>query len=209
MFLLLRTGGFGGVKVSNQTKGKTPTGTLPANSGDEKHNTDVPSRSERQAARAAVIEPLFFSALFCCVEIFVACLKPVPKTMGIVPFALQVISNSIDTFIGYFAATLISMVLFLILQQYYYKCFAGLDHDSVIFPLSIVFAIYFVLFVLYLSVEHLLLKWLTLIFTVVACITVWNSLRKDVQTIEKGPEIHCHSAGVFVNENSTSRKLKQ
>lgn len=203
----METGGFGGVKVSNQAKEKTTTNASQVNSkAGQGNSVDTPSRNDREVARTAVLEPLFFSALFCGVEIFIAFLEPMPEGVGMFSFVLQIISNSIDTFIGYFAATLISMVVFLFLQQYYYNCFAGLDHHRVLFPLGAVFILYFVLFMIYLGNKHLVVKWGMLIFTIVAGITVWRSLREDVQKVEKESGSSNHNPKVFINNDSTSHK---
>lgn len=190
----------------NQTKDNSITRGVSGKNSDtgQPSSANIPSRRDRRVARAAVLEPLFFSALFCFAEYLIEITTPVPKGTGIVPFILQIISSSIDTFIGYFAATLISMVVFLLLQQYYYKCFAGLDDDRAIFPLGIVVVIYFAVFLLYLAIKRTFVKWLLSFLTVLVGITVWFSLRNDVQKIEKESESADYTASVFVSDGPAS-----
>lgn len=207
-------GGFGGVKVANQdvgTQEKPNTGegsqNLPENGGENKHGNLT--RKERQVSRAAVLEPLFFSAIFCGLELLLPLLQASAEDLASVSFYLQTLWEFVDIFIGYFAATLISMVVFMFLQQYYYNCFAGIEDDKAVFPLGTVFVLYLIFYVLYLTIKHIFVKWLLLGLTMLAAFTVWTSLRKDVQKIEKATETAGYNKGIFANNDSLGQDPKK
>lgn len=208
------TGGFGGGKVENQD---VETSTKPningdsqgqsGNGGENKHSSLT--RKERRVSRAAVVEPLFFSLIFCTLELIVPVLHASAEDLASGAFYLKTLWEFVDTFIGYFAATLISMVVFMFLQQYYYKCFAGIEDDKAVFPLATVFVLYLIFYVVYLTIKHVFVKWLLLGLTVLAAFTVWTSLRKDVQKIEKATDTNGYNSSVFTNSDSLSQTPKE
>lgn len=176
---LCEASGFGGVNVDNPVIDTQKTGgAIPpteASAGIPK-----PTNRERRVSRAAVLEPLLFSVLFCMVEI----LGPLIKDPSSITASQISFWRCVELFIGYFAATLISMVVFMLLQQYYYNCFAGIDDDKCVYPLGVVFLLYIIIFVIYLLHKNFLTKWITLVWTVLSIITVWTSLRTDVRKID-------------------------
>lgn len=194
--------------MANQTTDNLDTvGAAQGSFADRQRS--IPTRTERQAARAAVLVPLFFSTLCCVIELWAAFNQTPLKGMGIIPYIIQIASAFIDTLIGYFAATLISTIVYLWLQQYYYGCFSGLDHEKVISPLGIVFVVYSVAFLIYVYDKGTFLKLFMLFWTPVTGVTVWLSLRDDVQKIEQEVMSNSHDPNTFVSNGAAGCNPKQ
>lgn len=207
LFLVVRSRRFlGGGEVHTQSVGPKRREDF-GGSADDYPSCDVVNSNieftakERRISRVAVLEPLFFSAVFCVVELLVPLFHASPDNFRHVSFYLQTLWAFVDTFIGYFAATLIAMVVFMLLQQYYYKCFAGIDDDKAIFPLGTVFVLYLIFYVLYLALKHIVLKWLLLVLTIMAAHTVWTSLREDVQKIDNRNGTKAYVATTFTGQS--------
>ena len=179
------------------------------------------SKKERLVLRAAVVEPLIFSTVFCIIDSLMPLFSVPADDLLSVLLDISTYSGLVDNFIGYFAATLISMVAFMLLQQYYFNSFAGLDDDKVL-TLCVYFLIYLIFYVLYLYSKETVSKWIVFVLTFIVCRTIWTSLEEDIQWIngkrkkydkgvfssKKGRTASKYNSGIFSRPKNSKMRRK-
>ncbi len=146
-------------------------------------HTDATVSENLDAARMTFIVPLALSAILWFVDCVAVINQSPSGELRTRQFWIGFAPTLIDTFISYFPATLISMILAAILQQDHFDIPSGLGEPKVVALTLNLFA-YMSVYVGYLVMRHTnpdLQRVVILVATVAFCVAVWRSLTKEMK----------------------------
>lgn len=165
-------------KQHSKQRGQSPTST------QKSYTNPIATTSDDLAvARMTFIVPLALSGILWFVDCVVAINQYAIPVISTLKFWIDFTPTLIDTFIGYFPATLISMILAAILQQDHFHIPSGLGEPKVV-ALTLALIAYLAVYASYLSQRHTnpdLQRGVILVATVAFCVVVWRSLTKDMK----------------------------
>lgn len=146
-------------------------------------NSIATASDDLDAARMTFIVPLVLSAILWFVDCVAVINQSAIKEILTFKYWSDFTPTLIDTFIGYFPATLISMILAAILQQDHFHIPSGLGEPKVV-ALTLALLAYMSVYVGYLIMRHTnpeLQRVVILVATIAFCVAVWRSLTKEMK----------------------------
>lgn len=149
--------------------------------------------------RMSFLFPMIITLTFCGVDMAVHFEKycAVSQTDDILTWIVSI--ESLGIVLGYFSVTLITMALFMFIQQFYYKVYAGLD-DNKAMTLLIIAVVYLIIYPVYIVTffDSYVMTLFVLFLLVILGGYMWKSLSADVRSFSKHPS-HKGGPNVFVS----------
>lgn len=109
--------------------------------------------------------------------------------------------DSLKIVLGYFSVTLITMALFMFIQQFYFKVYAGLDEDKAM-TLLIIAVVYLIIYPVYISAfyDSYCMTLFECFATVFFGGYIWRSLNIDIRNLSVYPP-HRSGPNAFISPN--------
>lgn len=141
--------------------------------------------------RMSFLFPMIISLTFCVVDIAVQYTERFAELKGqdTQNFMKWIICNdSLGIMLGYFPVTLITMALFMFIQQFYYRIYAGLDEHRAM-TMLIIAIVNLIIYPVYISVfsDSYGMTLTMCFFVVLLGGYMWKSLGDDVRSVSKYP----------------------
>lgn len=167
----------------------------PQNVDEEIKVTDVKDPEKEKAVRClrmSFLFPIIITLTFCAADLAVH-YKEYKTSMSAQVNNYNFLTwftciDSLKIVLGYFSVTLITMALFMFIQQFYFKVYAGLDEDKAM-TLLIIAVVYLIIYPVYISafLDSYCMTLFECFATVFFGGYIWRSLNVDVRNVSMYP----------------------
>lgn len=182
----------------------------PQNGDNEITVTKIEDPEKERAVRClrwSFLFPLIIAFLFCVIDDAVHAMKYYADIQTHADRIKELLkwcvgTDSLGIILGYFSVTLITMAIFLFIQQFYFKIFAGLDENKAL-TMLVIAVINLVVYAVYLTrvFDFYGMTFFALLLVVFLGVYMWRCLNADVRNFSK----HSSNKGgskVFASPNS-------
>lgn len=178
----------------------------PQNGDEEIKITNVRDPEKEKAVRClrmSFLFPIIITLTFCGADLAVHYkIYRTSMSTQVYNFLIWVTGiNSLKIVLGYFSVTLITMALFMFIQQFYFKVYAGLDENKAM-TLLIIAVVYLIIYPVYISAffDSYYMTLFECFATVFFGGYIWRSLNVDVRNLSMYPP-HRGGPKAFISPN--------
>lgn len=181
----------------------------PQNGDNEITVTEIEDPEKERAVKClrwSFLFPVFITLAFCSIDVMVHWKEycadsqaAASQTGGILEWIVGI--ESLKIVLGYFSVTMITMALFMFVQQFYFKIYAGLDENkaSKMLIIAIVNLIFYPAYIGGFSDSYGMTLFVFLLVVILG-VYIWKSLNADVKSFSKHPS-HKGGPNAFVSSN--------